>query len=207
MSCSSVNISRNARGSPRAFVGDKGSAPAPPPLSTRSSGARPHCYAFAKASLCFAWLLVTITPCLSYRIYVPRTSAKQNISYEPFEPYEQGFVGYYGDSINFQRERINEGAPDTATYPRKFESVYPRQVCPGMVGPLGGGQYYCIGKEYGYCDRRSGTCFCNMGYQGVDCGTCRSSHYRKGSLCYPKQLCPNDCTGHGKIAPTLRDRR
>jgi hypothetical protein len=28
-----------------------------------------------------------------------------------------------------------------------------RQVCPAMVGPLGGGKYYCRGKEYGYCDR------------------------------------------------------
>ena len=43
-------------------------------------------------------------------------------------------------------------------------------------------------KEYGYCDRRSGTCFCNMGYEGVDCSACTPNYFLVGSLCYPKKL-------------------
>jgi hypothetical protein len=26
--------------------------------------------------------------------------------------------------------------------------------------------------------RRSGTCFCNMGYQGIDCGQCTTTHFQ-----------------------------
>ncbi|KAJ1455738.1 hypothetical protein M885DRAFT_440724 [Pelagophyceae sp. CCMP2097] len=67
-----------------------------------------------------------------------------------------------------------------------------------MVGPVGNGRYYCRGKEFGYCDRRSGTCVCNTGYQGVDCGACTPTHYASGSLCYPKRTCPNECSGQGE---------
>jgi hypothetical protein len=66
-----------------------------------------------------------------------------------------------------------------------------------MVGPFSDGNFYCTAKEYGYCDRRSGTCFCNIGYDGIDCSRCTNTHYRVGNLCYPKQLCPNDCNGAG----------
>jgi hypothetical protein len=114
----------------------------------------------------------------SFRIYVPRTSPEQNISYKPFEPYEQGFVGYFGDSTNYQRERINEGSPGSASHSIQTDDVNARQICPSMVGPFGDGRYYCRGREYGYCDRRSGTCFCNMGYQGVDCGECTNTHFK-----------------------------
>ena len=72
-----------------------------------------------------------------------------------------------------------------------------------MVGPLGGGKYYCRGKEYGTCDRRSGTCFCEMGYQGIDCGECGPGHFKIGSLCYPKKLCAGDCGGHGTCNYTI----
>jgi hypothetical protein len=72
-----------------------------------------------------------------------------------------------------------------------------------MVGPLGGGKYYCRGKEYGTCDRRSGTCFCEMGYQGIDCGECGPGHFKAGSLCYPKKLCAGDCGGHGSCNYTV----
>ncbi|GMH51913.1 hypothetical protein TrRE_jg1700, partial [Triparma retinervis] len=51
--------------------------------------------------------------------------------------------------------------------------------------------------EYGYCDRRSGTCFCSVGYEGYDCGSCSPSHIRFGGLCYPKIYCPSDCSGSG----------
>jgi len=125
--------------------------------------------------------------------------------YEPFEPYEQGFTGYFNDPANYQRERVNEGSPNTPDYPRQFEDTHARQICPGMVGPLGDDKYYCLAKEYGYCDRRSGTCFCNMGYQGIDCGECTPSHYRMGSLCYPKKHCPNDCSGGGYCNYTTGD--
>ena len=114
-----------------------------------------------------------------------------------FVPHERGFVGRMGEPRTLSRDRVNEGAQTTNAFPQQQEPVHARQNCPGMVGPLGDGKFYCLGKEYGYCDRRSGTCFCNMGYQGVDCGSCRASHYRSGSLCYPRSLCPNDCTGHG----------
>ncbi len=55
----------------------------------------------------------------AFRIYHPRTTPAQNISYLPFVPYERGFVGYFGDSKNYQRERVNEGGPDTATFSRQ----------------------------------------------------------------------------------------
>lgn len=59
-----------------------------------------------------------------------------------------------------------------------------------MVGPAHDGMYYCLGKEHGYCDRRSGTCFCNVGYQGVSCQDCSPTHYGQGGLCYPKLVSP-----------------
>ena len=118
----------------------------------------------------------------------------------PFVPYEQGFVGVQNDPSNLERERINEGSPKTQTYPRLFSDQGEergRQICPGMVGPLTDGKYYCLAKEYGYCDRRSGACFCNTGYEGVDCSSCSPSHVREGGLCYPKIFCPNHCSGSG----------
>lgn len=60
------------------------------------------------------------------------------------------------------------------------------ELCPNMVGPLNG-VYYCRGKEYGYCDQRSGICFCNMGYSGLGCESCGPTHYQEGELCYPKR--------------------
>ncbi|CAM9524028.1 unnamed protein product, partial [Hapterophycus canaliculatus] len=122
----------------------------------------------------------------------------ENGSTIPFVPYEQGFVGRYGDPFTtLLSDRVNEGAPGTPTYPRLYEGVYPRQICPGMVGPVEDGMFYCLGKEHGYCDRRSGTCFCNVGYQGISCQDCSSTHYAEGGLCYPKLLCPSDCSGAG----------
>jgi len=50
------------------------------------------------------------------------------------------------------------------------------------------------GRLYGYCDRRSGTCFCNKGYTGNSCEDCVPSFHRIGTLCYPKKRCPNDCS-------------
>ena len=64
-----------------------------------------------------------------------------------------------------------------------------------MVGPIDD-KYYCLGKEYGFCDRRSGACFCNHGYQGISCQQCLPSHIRVGELCYPRKSCPNDCSNY-----------
>ena len=108
-------------------------------------------------------------------------------------------MGTFGDPRNFQRERVNQGSPDAADQELIFEGVSPRQICPNMVGPFSDGMYYCTAREFGYCDRRSGTCFCRMGYGGVDCSECTGTHFRQpgSSLCVPRTLCKNDCSGAG----------
>lgn len=114
-----------------------------------------------------------------------------------FKPYATGFVGSSGDPSNYLRERINEGSFAGADVEIVYEGVSPRQTCPNMVGPFSDGSFYCTAKEYGYCDRRSGTCFCNAGYSGIDCSECSGTHVQVGNLCYPKKLCTNDCSGAG----------
>jgi hypothetical protein len=122
-------------------------------------------------------------------------SGAGNESY--FKPYDQGFVGVYGEPSNFLRERINEGSFENPAKELIYEDVFAIQTCPGMVGPFVDGSFFCTAKEYGYCDRRSGVCFCNIGYQGVDCSECTPSYFKVGYLCYPKKTCPNDCSGSG----------
>jgi hypothetical protein len=129
-----------------------------------------------------------------FRVYKDDSQISEN---EYFEPYDKGFVGYTVDPMNFQRERINEGAFETATQELLYEGVSPRQTCPEMVGPFSDGSYYCAAKEFGYCDRRSGTCFCNNGYQGIDCTDCIDSYFKIGYHCFPKKNCPDDCNGNG----------
>ena len=107
------------------------------------------------------------------------------------------FVGRYGDPHTFRQERTNEGYARTATEELLFDGAPPRQVCPSMIGPFSDGTYYCTAREHGYCDRRSGSCFCNPGYQGLDCSKCQPSHYLIGNLCYSKKLCLNDCSNAG----------
>ena len=130
----------------------------------------------------------------SFRVLQPGSSVP-NGTY--FRPYDRGFVGVYGEPGNYQRERINEGAFETSDQELFYEGVSPRQACPNMVGPFSDGNYYCSAREFGFCDRRSGTCFCNTGYQGIDCSECQDSYFKIGSHCYPKKLCPNDCSGAG----------
>lgn len=55
-----------------------------------------------------------------------------------------------------------------------------------MVGPVNDEEFYCRGREFGYCDRRSGLCVCNIGYTGLDCTACKPSYFKRGGLCYPK---------------------
>jgi hypothetical protein len=112
----------------------------------------------------------------------------------PFVPYEKGFVDESGKVIPAAPRRINQGYE---TYIID-EGNRRLQSCPGMIGPLEDGKFYCKAKENGYCDRRSGTCFCNTGYAGSSCEDCDPNHYQLGSLCYKKVMCPNHCSSAGK---------
>ena len=156
---------------------------------------------YCHSSVSFVILsLVTIISLFSTRAYGYRVLKQGELIPDEkyFRPYAKGKVGYFGDPNNYQRERINEGGPDSGDQELLFEGPSPRQVCPGMVGPFTDGIYYCTGKEFGYCDKRSGTCFCNVGYMGIDCSECTASHYLVGNLCYPKKLCEDDCSGAGE---------
>lgn len=87
-----------------------------------------------------------ISDIAAYRIL---TSGELTPNGTYFKPLDQGFVGVYGDPLNKQRERINEGAFETSTQELLFEGSSPRQVCPGMVGPFSDGNFYCSAREYG----------------------------------------------------------
>ena len=148
-----------------------------------------------------ALLLLSLVPVYSYTFISSgdTTTAAQ----VPFSPGEKGFTGYYGEPSDPQRYRVNPGNVLTFDKPMRFEGTNPRQNCPGMVGPLDG-KYYCTNEMFGYCDRRTGTCFCNGGYTGLDCATCRPTHFLLWSdaakttyTCAQKKRCPNDCSGGG----------
>ncbi|KAG7381871.1 hypothetical protein PHYPSEUDO_005527 [Phytophthora pseudosyringae] len=121
-------------------------------------------------------------------------------SHAVFEPYETGYVGYYGDPANPSAERLNEGSPYSPDTPRIFFSAPLQQSCPGMVGPGRNGEFYCFGREYGYCDRRSGLCVCNEGHTGLDCTTCQPGGLlaERILLRYFVESCPNDCSRGGE---------
>ncbi len=124
----------------------------------------------------------------------------------PFLPYEKGFVDESGEVHPASSAVVNQGYDETLNvikgdYNDNHHEAYNKrlQSCPGMIGPLGNdNKFYCIAKEYGYCDRRSGTCFCNTGYMGDSCEECDPNHHRIGSLCYKKELCPNHCSSAGE---------
>jgi hypothetical protein len=139
-------------------------------------------------------LLHQPTPASAYRLF-----NESDYSDPYFVPHASGFVGAYGDPLRtLERERVNEGVAGTAaSSPPQQPGARPRQNCPGMVGPLGDGKFFCLGREHGQCDRRSGTCLCNRGYAGVDCGDCVPTHHRIGRRCYQKRPCPRDCSGAG----------
>lgn len=133
-----------------------------------------------------------------YRIHNPEESDFPDTA-AYFPPYSDGFTGRAGAPTNPGRIRVNEGLfPFTRTQPNIFEGTHPRQQCPGMVGPIHGeNDYYCTHEEAGYCDRRSGACFCSDGYAGPACDHCHHTHYAEGQFCREKILCPDDCSGQG----------
>jgi hypothetical protein len=139
--------------------------------------------------LCPRVLLLTsllVLPVISYRIKGSEDEAK------PFVPYEKGFVGDR-NKIQVQNARINQGYEDFAMIEAAGGHGHNRlQDCPGMVGPLDDDKYYCTSKLNGYCDRRSGTCFCNQGYDGSSCNECDPWHHLIGGLCYEKTFDPNE---------------
>ena len=201
-----------------------GSPPPPPsaslPSSSRSRPTLPHASASAPASASpsppTALLLPTIVlvlllfglppPVLGYLDEgTPgegNYGSKSSDAGVVFPPYAKGHVGYYGNpNLNPRLYPLNQGSPLSADHPRPRYGYSPdvnaRQNCPRMVGPIQG-KYYCGRKEHGYCDRRSGSCFCNNGYTGLDCAACRPTHHWNGTFCHPKIPCPNDCSGGGK---------
>ena len=138
-------------------------------------------------------LLVIAPPTFAYRIKGSEDEHK------PFVPYERGFVQNVQDpETTANRPRVNHGY---ATSVLLGDSVGKNRLfsCPSMVGPFGDDPaYYCRGEEYGACDRRSGTCFCHEGYAGEACEGCAPTHFKVGGLCYPKKVCPNDCSNAGQ---------
>ena len=111
----------------------------------------------------------------------------------PFIPFEIGFVGSRTDSNN--PEPVNPGWTDTNNIAPIREGRL--RNCPSMVGPLKNDKYHCTSIFNGYCDRRSGTCFCNDGYSGDACQECNDNYQMIGGLCYPKNECPSGCSNAG----------
>ena len=138
-------------------------------------------------------LLHLPTTATAYRI---KGSVDEN---KPFVPYERGFVQNVHDpATTANRTRVNHGYASSVLL---GDSVGKNRLfsCPQMVGPFDDDEiYYCGGLEYGYCDRRTGTCFCNEGYEGESCQSCAHTHIEVGGLCYPKKVCPNDCSWAGR---------
>lgn len=142
------------------------------------------------------WNLVT-----SYRLYGSEDEDK------PFVPYEKGFVGHTSEFLgdNGNGVLLNPGSQEDGKSSTIFladRTGNRFRLCPNMVGPVadaeGLDKYYCTGIEYGYCDVRSGACFCNEGYQGHACNKCAPTHVMVGMLCQPRKLCPNDCSTAGE---------
>jgi hypothetical protein len=150
-----------------------------------------------RALLAPALLLVLASPTAAYRIVNdPPQPPWDQPDHERFVPYESGFTNRINDPDVKFGLRNNEGGPFAENVPVQFEGVHPRQNCPNMVGPINS-QYYCRGAEFGYCDRRSGTCWCETGYAGEGCDQCAHAYYAEGDLCLPRVYCPNDCSGNG----------
>jgi len=128
--------------------------------------------------------------------------ADRHALFKSIAPLDSACVGKHDSPVEAKGETVNEGPRSTRVQPRRWTAAPGRQICPAMVGPLGDNRFYCHAKEYGSCDRRTGTCHCNIGYKGIDCSECGSTHYKIGHRCYPKHLCPSSATGECSGAGT-----
>mmetsp|Transcript_21896 Transcript_21896/g.67440 ORF Transcript_21896/g.67440 Transcript_21896/m.67440 type:complete len:688 (-) Transcript_21896:4120-6183(-) len=126
----------------------------------------------------------------------------RHATFETIAPLDSACVGEQDSPVEAKRDTVNEGPHSTRVQPRRWTAAPGRQICPAMVGPLGDNRFYCRAKEYGSCDRRTGTCHCNIGYKGIDCSECASTHYKIGHRCHPKHLCPTSPTGECSGAGT-----
>lgn len=138
--------------------------------------------------------------CTSFTLFIPYAKPFRIFGQEdearPFVPYEKGFVG----DVVVESERHQQDAPQgLAAHMDTISGRQPNRMrqCPGMVGPMEDGNYYCLRQEYGICDRRSGHCSCHEGYVGQTCSSCTADYTKVGSLCYPKKSCPSNCSGGG----------
>jgi hypothetical protein len=141
-------------------------------------------------------LLLALLRATAYRIEDPASGPPNTTAH--FRPYDRGFVGRVANPASPRPWRVNPGNPWSHAKPNVFRGVLPRQNCSGMVGPVGG-IYFCSSPAAGYCDRRSGACFCSAGYSGADCGICRPTHVREplNGTCVARLPCPNGCSGAG----------
>lgn len=146
------------------------------------------------SSLSTLLILVITTTSLHISAYRIKGSVDEH---KPFVPYEKGFTQNTHDPVTTEnRTRVNHGYTSSMLLGSQVGSNR-LFSCPQMIGP-NDEQYFCSSPDHGVCDRRSGTCFCNEGYAGEACQDCAPTHVEVGSLCYPKRLCPNDCSYAGE---------
>ena len=134
--------------------------------------------------------------------FAPRTDAYRIFGSDdvdkPFRPYERGFVGQVVDPNVPSQPIVNPGYEAHSMSTIDLPSDNRLRRCPGMVGPgVEDGKYYCTAKANGYCDRRSGKCFCSEGHAGSSCQACAQTHLLVGGRCLPKRICPNRCSNNG----------
>ena len=130
----------------------------------------------------FFLVIALLSGAQSYRI---KNAANETLTMT----FDRGLVGHR-DAKN--PEAANPGWSDITSI-----SNGRLRHCPSMVGPLQNNKYHCTSIFNGYCDRRSGTCFCNEGYAGEACEECSVTYQMIGDLCYPRMFCPNNCSNAG----------
>ena len=72
---------------------------------------------------CIVYLIISLKFSQSYRVLKSGETTPEGAYFKPFE---RSFVGINGDPSNLIRERINEGAFETATQELLFEGPSPR---------------------------------------------------------------------------------
>ena len=178
--------------------GKEGPGPAPDPGGCRLTAARN-----TRRSMTFLVLFLGLALLLSPRATLAFDEVETSTSgTTQFRPYAPGFTGEIGEDVP-RANPVVWGGQFTAESDPEKQIEYLRGVpeyymnCSSQVGPDAFGYYYCTGKAYGQCDRRTGTCYCNLGYQGENCTDCSLDYHKVGLVCEQKKRCPNDCSGHG----------